>query len=777
MKTLILSLALAAVTFLTSESFATQADDTTITITGQTAGPTPFISQLSLTASDTSGFKSIQFTVASKAGSMIRPLSGTYSIDYMISRGYLVPPSLDIFLPVYGLYADFTNTVTLTYNFLDGSSKTDSTDITTTAFDDQGCGYNSPTVLQARSTDTSLSFDYIFVESGCGDYSPVILDTDGNLRWVSPFGLPNALTASSTLFDNAVYAGKDAVLYRIELDGTVTTLADYSSMGVVAFHHDMDRGKFGLIIEVDTTTQYESVLFEIDTAGNIIKEWHLADIITAAMIAGGDDPSQFVYPSPTDWFHNNSAAYDRGSDSLIVSSRENFVIALDYETGDIKWILGDTTKKWFQFPSLAQFALDLGPDTLPPIGQHGLSIAHNQDLLLFDNGFFSSFQQPPGINRTYASPRRYRIDTEANTATENWNFEMDQSILDPICSSIYEDAALNYLIDYAFVGGFTSPDPQGQLLALDASGNIVFYYSYSTLFCDTVYNSRPIHLENTAFPAVGPQALNLSTRGLIGSGDNALIGGLIVLGPSGGTKTVVLRALGPSLGASGVPGTLADPTLTLFDDSGSVVASNDDWQSDASSEQIAAEGLAPSDPAEAALMAELAPGAYTAVVSSKDFTSGLGLVEAYDVGGTGALANISTRGSIGTGDNVLISGFIIGDVSSATVVIRAVGPSLAAAGVSDPLSDPTFSVFDNNGVLVGENDNWQDDPYANEITQNGFALTDDAEAATILNLSAGAYTAVVSGVNGGTGTGLVETYNLQPVGQGIILPPIRPNTR
>ena len=768
MRTLLLFILGVTLTF--QSAYATQADDTTITITGQTAGPTPFISQLSLTASDTSVIKSIQFTVASKEGSVVRPLSGTYSIDYMISRGYLVPPSLDIFLPVYGLYADFTNTVTLTYNFLDGSSKTDSTDITTTAFDDQGCGYNSPTVLQARSTDTSLSFDYIFVESGCGDYSPVILDSDGNLRWVSTFSLPSALTASSTLFDNAVYAGKDAILYRIELDGTVTTLVDYSSMGVVSFHHDMDRGKFGLIVEVDTTTQYESTLFEIDKAGNIIKQWHMADIISAAMTAGGDDPSQFVYASPNDWFHNNSATYDRGSDSLIVSSRENFVIALDYGTGEIRWILGDTTKKWFQFPSLAQFALDLGPDTLPPIGQHGLSIAYNQDLLLFDNGFFSSFQQPPGINRTYSSPRRYQIDTETNTATENWNFEMDQSIESPICSSIYEDAPLNYLIDYAFAGGFTSMDPQGQLLALDASGNIVFYYSYSTNFCDTLYNSRPIHLEKSAFPTVGPQALNLSTRGFVGSGDDSLIGGVIVTGAN--NKTVVLRALGPSLGASGVPGTVPDPTLTLFDASGSVLASNDDWQSDPNADQIAADGLAPTDPAEAALLADLAPGAYTAVVSSKDSTSGLGLVEAYDISALSGsmLANISTRGSIGTGDNVLINGFIIGDVASATVVVRALGPSLAAAGVSDPLSDPTLSVFDSNGALVGENDNWQDDPYADEITQNGLALTDDAEAATILHLSAGAYTSIVSGVDGGTGTGLVETYNLE-------LDPITPNKR
>src|SRR6266516_6494022 len=130
---------------------ATQADDTTITITAQTAGATPFISQLTLTASDTTVIKSIQFTITPKAGSVTRPLSGTYSHDYLVSRGFLQPPSEEIFLPIYGLYAGFTNTVSLTYSFLDGSSKQASTTTTTAAFDDQGCGYDNPTKLQPRT--------------------------------------------------------------------------------------------------------------------------------------------------------------------------------------------------------------------------------------------------------------------------------------------------------------------------------------------------------------------------------------------------------------------------------------------------------------------------------------------------------------------------------------------------------------------------------------------------------------------------------------------------
>src|SRR6266700_7849911 len=134
---------------------ATQADDTTITITDHTAGATPFISQLTLTASDTTVLKSIQFTIDPKPGSVTRPLSGTYSHDYLVSRGFLQPPSEEIFLPVYGLYAGFTNTVSLTYSFLDGSSKQASTTVTTATFDDP-CGYKNPTFLQHRTNSTDL---------------------------------------------------------------------------------------------------------------------------------------------------------------------------------------------------------------------------------------------------------------------------------------------------------------------------------------------------------------------------------------------------------------------------------------------------------------------------------------------------------------------------------------------------------------------------------------------------------------------------------------------
>ena len=385
---------------------ATQADDTTITITGHTAGATPFISKLTLEVSNTTVLKSIQFAIDPKPGSVTRPLSGTYSNDYLVSRGFEHPP--EIILPVYGLYAGYANIVRLTYRFLDGSSKQAVTTITTATFDDP-CGYDNPTILQRRTNATDLSYDYIMVKGSCSNFEPAIIDTDGALRWVGTAGIS---AGSVIFFDNAAYLGHGHQLSRIDLDGTVTLLGDYSSLGIINFHHNIDRGKVGIILDANTTTQYNSVNVEVDASGRVLKTWNMANIISAAMRAGGDDPSQFVYPSPTDWFHNNGVTYNRADDSVIISSRENFLICLDYETSAIKWILGDPTKKWYQFPSLRKFALTVAPGSLPPIGQHSPSITYDQNLLIFDNGQNSWFNSPRGDQRGYASPRKYELGFE-----------------------------------------------------------------------------------------------------------------------------------------------------------------------------------------------------------------------------------------------------------------------------------------------------------------------------------------------------------------------------
>ena len=734
-------------------ALATQADDTTITIDVQIPGATPFLSQLTLGVSNTAVVKSVQFAIAPKPGSSTRPLSATYSSDYLAGRGDVVTGK--IFLPVYGLYDNYTNTVTLTYTFNDGSSKQDSTSVATNAFNDP-CGYKTPTILQAKTKDNSLSYDYVLVKGACSTYSPAIIDTDGALRWV---GTTGAQFFSLAFFENSIYIADGSLLYRNDLDGTVSLLGNYASAGVSDFHHNVDRGKSGLLFEADTKSYLESIIMEIDTEGKLLKTWNMADIISAAMLAGGDDPAQFVYASPTDWFHNNAVTYDRADDSLIVSSRENFLICIDYSTGAIKWILGDPEKAWYQFPSLRQYALNLAPGSLPPIGQHAVSLTYDQGVMVFDNGLNSLFQQPPGALRTYASPRKYQIDLNTRMATEVWNYPMDESVDNPYCGSVYEDLPLNYLVDYAYI--LENQALHARLVGLDATGSKVFDYQYVTAGCLEAFNAVPLHLESTAFPAVGPQSLNLSTRGLVGADQDVLIAGFIVTGSD--PKTAVLRALGPSLGNAGLSGTLADPVITLFDAAGHVLATNDNWEAGSNADQIAADGLAPGDPAEAALLTTLEPGAYTAVVSGKDTTSGIGLVEVYDLSPAtdSKLANMSTRGIVGAGSDLLISGFIVGAVDSSTVVVRSIGPSLGAAGISDPLNDPSFTVYDQNGSALATNDNWRDDPSAPDLEQNQIAPLNDAEAATILHLPVGAYTAVTIGADGGTGVGLVEIYNLE----------------
>jgi arylsulfate sulfotransferase len=759
MKTYSLTIVGVVFTVFSHLAGANQADDTTITITGRLAGVTPFIGKVTLQVSNTTVLKSIQFAIDPKPGSVTRPLSGTYANQYLVRRGFEHPP--EIILPVYGLYAGYQNIVRLTYRFMDGSSKQAVTAVTTATFDDQGCGYNNPTRLQPRTNSTHLSYDYVFDRSSCGTFSPVILDSNGALRWVSTLPKPSAMFAASTFFDNAIYVTQRSQLFRVELDGEARLIADYSNIGAVHFHHNIDAGKTGILIEPDTTSYFESTILEVDKDdGHILKTFNFAQIIRAAMIAGGDDPSQFVFPTPTDWFHENGAVYNRADNSLIVSSRENFVICLDYNTSAIKWILGDPTKKWHQFPSLRKFALTLAPGSLPPIGQHAPSITFDQNLMVFDNGLKSVFQAPLGDQRNYASPRKYSLDLVGKIATEVWNFPMNESIHCPLCGSVYEDAPHNYLVDYAFVNRPGGPT-FAQLLGLNAAGETIFYYQYPTVGCSTAYNSIPIHLENTKFPTVGPQVLNLSTRGLVSVGDNVLIGGFIVTGP--GPKSVVVRTLGPSLSGFGLSGVLADPVLKVYNSSRTLIASNDNWQEDIGAAYIVQNGLAPGNSAESALLLQnLAPGAYTVIVTGKDPTPGISLVELYDISplANSKLVNMSARGSVGTGDNVLISGFIVGDVESATVIVRALGPSLASFGVSGVLSDPTLTIQDSRGTVIASNDNWQDNINATDIQRNGLAPPNASESAIALHLPAGAYTAIVRGTNSATGNALVEVYHL-----------------
>jgi arylsulfate sulfotransferase len=506
-----------SVMFILAVSFVSyEVEAASVTITGQTAGPTPFIAQIQLTATPAASIKSIKFEITPKPGSVTRPVRGTYPAEYLQQRGNYNSQTGAILLPVWGLYANHSNTVNLTYTFTDNSTQPATVMVSTPAYSN-ACGYTTPTVLQARTNSTTLSYDYMLVKDHGCTVTPVILDTDGQVRWVGT--VPHSENAA-IFFQNSVYLAAGTILYRMELDGTFVTLADYSSIGVTNTHHNADFGKRGIILEADTAAQVESFVFEVDGLGNLLKTWNLANIISAAMTAGGDTPGLFVKPAPNDWFHNNAVAYKASDGSLLVSSRENFVIALDYSTGAIKWILGDENKHWHQFPSLAAFSLSLGANTLAPIGQHALSITSDGNLLLFDNGKASLNHAPfQGIDRTYSAPRKYQINIPGNTATELWNYNAGQAFYSPFCSSVYEDAPSNYLVDYAILN-LATPPTLAELLGLDASGVKIFHYRYPTSSCDTLYNTSPIHFENVVFGILTPPtAVSRKTHGGAGTFD------------------------------------------------------------------------------------------------------------------------------------------------------------------------------------------------------------------------------------------------------------------
>lgn len=453
-------------------------------------GPTPFISFVQTQVSDIANFRFAQFQIQPKKGSATRPVKARYARAYLEARGYFDPQNGNLTIPVFGLYAGRENSVTVNLGFSVGLRRNTrfAVTITTPAYD--GGTYSKPTVVQPRLPGTTLSYDFILLKNYADPNTPIIIDSDAEIRWVGTAGVG---AQNCMLFDNAFYVTSGTSLLRTEFDGVTTPVADYSGIGVTGFHHNIDPGREGMILDVDTIDQTESVNLEVDAAGNVLRIWNLADIISAAMIAGGDDPSEFVYPAPTDWFHNNTCAYRSSDDSLIVSSRENFVIAIDYDSGAIKWILGDPTKHWYEFPSLRAFSLTLAPGTLPPIGEHALSITGDDQLLLFDNGTGSNFQQPPGETRTYSAPRKYQIDLNAFEATETWHYYPDPSVYSPFCSSVYEDAPDNYLIDYTLGGPYVYTG----LVGLDALGNVAFNYQYEELaFCGTAWNAIQIHWED-----------------------------------------------------------------------------------------------------------------------------------------------------------------------------------------------------------------------------------------------------------------------------------------
>lgn len=358
----------------------------------------------------------------------------------------------------------------------------------------------------------------------------------------------------------------------------------------------------------------------------------------------------------------------------------------------------------------------------------------------------------PGKHTTLLS-----LNTSPETGAPNKSRTFSADLVDASVSPSAPVSGANVSFDLAGQSCNGTTDTNGHVSCTVTVGSAEGSYKLTAMFAGS--DSLLASSQAKAFELVNPapqQLLNISTRMEVLTGDNVLIGGFIVTGTE--SKKVLIRGLGPSLSGNGVTGTLQDTTLELHGPDG--VTINDDWK-DTQQAEIEATSIPPSDDRESAIVAILAPGNYTAILAGKGGTSGVGLVEVYDISATAAakLANISTRGFIDTGDNVMIGGFIAGpqDGGLTKVLIRAIGPSLP---VSNALPDPVLELHGGNGDILAANDDWKDSQQA-DIEATGIPPNDDHESALLQPLAPGNYTAIVHGKDSSTGIGLVEVYDLQ----------------
>ncbi|HSV62728.1 MAG TPA: alkaline phosphatase family protein [Chthoniobacterales bacterium] len=463
------------------------------------------------------------------------------------------------------------------------------------------------------------------------------------------------------------------------------------------------------------------------------------------------------------------------------------------DTGNLFPLFSSKPIRYQQVLAKSQFSrFAAGGETINSIAfrAHAPGVPFAASVPQLQVGLSTTQKNPDGLSSTFGDnvgPDDVQVFSGAlNVAVNNPASSSGVATFDIVITFTtpfhYNPASGNLLIDIQNIqGGSEVPPLDQEMDATNATGDSVSrVYNYGdanataagqsggtaendttglVIQFGTTTNAAP---SPTPTPSPNTMLLNDSTRLRTGSGDSVMIGGFIVGGSV--KKKVVVRGIGPSIKINGtpVPGTLQDPVIELHKSDGSILSVNDNWK-DTQQAEIEATGLAPADDRESAISIALDPGNYTVVLTGKDGASGIGLVEAYDVeqGSPARLLNISTRGQVQTGDNVMIGGVILGGSDYARVIFRGLGPSIAVGGVPVPgtLADPTLELHDGNGAPLAFDDNWKDSQQA-EIQQSGLAPSDDREAAIIGSYPPGQYTAILRGKNDTTGIALVEAYKL-----------------
>jgi DNA-binding beta-propeller fold protein YncE len=413
-------------------------------------------------------------------------------------------------------------------------------------------------------------------------------------------------------------------------------------------------------------------------------------------------------------------------------------------------------------PMLARYDISTGTPVLvqsvPAPGANmgsSVNVSHNGQLVSYGAGQTVRLHSATDLNvvlRSFTASRAY-VGPLAFAAD-------DSLIFQSLRSQVFEEQSKIAVLDAStlqLVRTIVLPEIGGNQyrLTVDATNSNLFVHTGVGFFSSPpnllAFPVRPAG--NTVIPP--PKSLlNVSTRLRSQGGENVLIGGFIITGQQ--PKRLVLRAIGPSLP---LPGKLADPVLELYDDTPTLIGQNDNWN--AHRADVLSTGIPPADEHEAVIPATLQPGSYTVVVRGLNNSSGVALVEAYDISSDSGskLANISTRGKVEGQDNVMIGGFIIGGNEETAVAVRAIGPSLLQHGITGALEDPMLAVHDGNGALLAQNDEWQTDQ-EQQLINSGLAPKNGRESAMLLSLQPGAYTAIVRGKDNTTGVGLVEVYNL-----------------